>query len=329
LYFVAMDGVLLQVVLAGLAEGAVLGLVALGFSLVSGTARVLHFAHGDITMGAVFVGVLVVVGNSPTAAGLTPLTSLLLVVSIIAAGAVLSGLVAMLVVLPNLPSVSDESRRRLAGVPGWVAGGLAAGLLLRAVLGLLFAQQSYAVPDPLRVDALTPDGLLRLPGGNTLALRAVVVLVIGVSLGLIAERSVVRSRFGRSLRAVADDPAGAALCGVSVRRVVLGAFLVAGLLAGAAGVLAAPGRAVSVDEGAVLGLEAAAAAVLGGVGSLRGAMAGGLAVGLLQAIAGYLLGAGFYDLAPLALLVLLLAVRPQGVAVRSFAWRANGWRASG
>jgi branched-chain amino acid transport system permease protein len=109
---------------------------------------------------------------------------------------------------------------------------------------------------------------------------------------------------------VADDPAGAALCGVSARRVVVGAFLVAGLLAGLAGLLAAPGRALSVESGALLGLAAAAAALLGGVGSARGALTGGLAVGVLQALAGYAFGSGFYDLAPLVLLVAVLVVRP-------------------
>jgi branched-subunit amino acid ABC-type transport system permease component len=145
----------------------------------------------------------------------------------------------------------------------------------------------------------------------------VIVVVIGLGVGLIAERSLVRSRFGSSLRAVADDPEGAALCGVSARRVVMWAFVVAGLLAGLAGVLAAPGRAISVDDGAVLGLEAVAAALLGGVGSLRGALVGGLVVGLVQALAVYALGAGLYDVAPLALLVVLLAVRPPGIRART------------
>jgi branched-chain amino acid transport system permease protein len=93
MYFVAMDaGVLLQVLLGGLAQGAVLGLVALGFSLVAGTVRVLHFAHGDIAVAAIFVGIWVVLGRAPIAAVLAPGTSVLFVLLILAAGAVLSGL---------------------------------------------------------------------------------------------------------------------------------------------------------------------------------------------------------------------------------------------
>jgi branched-chain amino acid transport system permease protein len=99
---------------------------------------------------------------------------------------------------------------------------------------------------------------------------------------------------------------------VDLRKVVLLAFAVAGLLAGLAGLLDAPGRAVSVDDGVVLGLSGMAAAVVGGLGSLRGALLGGLAVGLLQSVSVWAVGASVQDLVPLGLLVVLLAVRPQG-----------------
>ncbi len=319
------SGVLLQVVLAGLAQGAVLGLVALGFSLVAGAARILPFAHGDIAVGAVFVAVLAVVGQTPTAARLAVPSSVALVLLSLAGGVLLSGLVGALVA----PRVTGPDGARRLSPLSWIAGGLAAGLLLRAVLGFFLPQQAYALPDPLRIDALAPGGLLRLPGGSTVTVRAVCVLAVGLAVGLLVDAMLARSRFGLSLRAVADDPAGAALCGVSARRVVFGAFLVAGLLAGLAAVLAAPGRALSVDDGALLGLHAAAAAVLGGVGSARGALAGGLVVGAVQALAGYAFGSGLHDLAPLVLLVAVLAVRPPAgrAAARSPARTSSAARA--
>jgi branched-chain amino acid transport system permease protein len=301
-------GVLLQVVVAGLSTGAVLGLVALGFSLVAGTVRVLHLAHGDVVVAAVFAGVLGVLGRTPVASLLGPGASAAFVLLVLAAGALVAGLIAVLAVRPYLP---DRGRRH--DPLGWVAGGVAAGLLLRAVLGLLLPQQGYAVPDPLRLSSLTADGLVHLPGGSSLPVRAIGVLVLGLAVGLVAEQFLVRSRFGRSLRAVADDPDAAALCGVNAGRVVLLAFVAAGLLAGLAGLLDAPGRAVSVDDGVVLGLEGVAAALLGGLGSLRGALVGGLAVGLLQAVAVYAGGASLQDVVPLGLLVVLLALRPQGL----------------
>ncbi|MGZ6804532.1 MAG: ABC transporter permease subunit, partial [Nocardioidaceae bacterium] len=108
----------------------------------------------------------------------------------------------------------------------------------------------------------------------------------------------------------------AVLCGIDTRRVLLLAFVASGLLAGLAGLLDAPGRAVSVEDGVVLGLEGVAAALLGGLGSLRGALAGGLAVGVVQALAVYAGGASLQDVAPLALLVVLLALRPRGLRAR-------------
>lgn len=295
-------GVLTQVVLAGLATGAVLGLVGLGFTLVAGTARVLPFAHGDVVVAAVFTGVLVVLGRSPVAQDLDAGRSVLLAVLVLLAGAALSGLIAVLVVRPF--------RDRPVG---WVAGGVAAGLLVRAVLGLALPGQGYAVPDPFHLDALSSDGLVHLPGGTTLPVRTLGVLVVGLVVGVVAERLLVRSRFGRSLRAVADDPDAAALCGVDPARVLVLAFVAAGVLAGLAGMLDAPGRSVSVDDGVLLGLEGIAAAFLGGLGSLRGALLGGLALGIAQQTAVQAWGPALQDVVPLAVLVVLLALRPQGV----------------
>lgn len=306
---------LLQAVLSGLATGAVLGLVALGFTLVAGTVRVLHLAHGDLVVAAVFTGVLGVLGTTPVAVALGPAQAGAFAVLVLLAGAVLSAAVAVLAVRPHLP---DPGTGRPGDVLGWVAGGVAAGLLLREGLGLLLPQEGYAIPDPLRLDALSSTGVLLLPGGQALPARVPAVLALALVAGLLIERLLVRSRFGKALRAVADDPDAAALCGVPARRVVLQAFVLAGLLAGLAGLLDAPGRtSLSVDDGVVLGLAGICAALLGGLGSPRGALLGGLALGLLQALVVTALDARYTDVVPLALLVVLLAVRPEGVRRRT------------
>lgn len=303
-------GVLLQAVVGGLAAGAVLGLVGLGFTVVAGTVRVLHLAHGDVVVAAVFTGVLALLGRTPVATDLGPGRALAFSLAVLAAGALLSVLVGWLAVRPNL---ADVATGRAEDTLGWVAGLVAAGLLLRELLGLLFAQEAYAVPDPFGLDRLTSTGVFALPGGGSLPARVPAVLVLGLAVGVTAERLLVRSRFGKALRAVADDPDAAALCGIAARRVVLLAFVAAGLLAGIAGLLDAPGRAVGVDDGVVLGLAGITAALLGGLGSLRGALAGGLVLGVVQSLAVTGLGAQYADVVPLGLLVVLLAVRPQGL----------------
>ena len=299
-------GVLLQAVLTGLSTGAVLGLVALGFSLVAGTVRVLHLAHGDVVVASVLSAVVVVLGTTPVATRLAPGPAAAFLLLVLAAGAGLSLGVAVLAVRPWLP---DVARGRPGDALGWLAGTVAAGLLLRELLGLLLPGEGYAVPDPLRLSAWAEQGVVSLPLGVVLDARVPAVLILGSTVGLLAERVVVRSRVGRGMRAVAEDPDAAVLCGVSPRRTVLVAFAVAGLLAGVAGLLDAPARAVSVDDGVVLGLAGAAAALLGGLGSLRGALAGGLALGVLQQLVVAVLGPAWTDVVPLGLLVLLLAVQ--------------------
>lgn len=303
-------GVLLQALVGGLATGAVLGLVAMGFTLIAGTVRVLHLAHGDLVVAAVFTGVLVVLGRTPVATALEPGPAIGFALLVLTAGAALSGAVGWVAVRPHLPDVSSG---REGDVLGWVAALVAAGLLIREVLGLLFPQEAYAVPDPMRLDALSRTGVFALPGGGSLPARVPVVLVLALVVGVTAERLLVRSRFGKALRAVADDPEAAALCGVPARRIVLTAFVAAGLLAGVAGLLDAPGRAVGVDDGVVLGLAGIGAALLGGLGSLRGALAGGLVVGVAQSLVVTWLGAEYADVVPLGLVVVLLAAGPPGL----------------
>ena len=155
-------GVLLQVLVAGLAAGAVLGLVALGFTLVAGTVRVLHLAHGDVVVAAVFAGVLGVLGRTPVSTVLGTAPSVAFTLLVLAAGALLAGLIAVVAIRPYLPRVGRRSDPL-----GWVAAGVASGLLLRAAFGLVLPQQAYAVPDPLRLSSLTTDGLVHLPGGTT------------------------------------------------------------------------------------------------------------------------------------------------------------------
>ena len=302
-------GVLLQAVLSGLSVGAVYGLVALGFTLLAGLTRVYQLAHGDLVVAAVLGAVLVVVGRTPVAADLGVGGSVALVALALALGAGLSVAVFQLAVRPAL---------RRGDPVAWVAGTVAAGLLLREVLGLLLPEQGYAVPDPLRLDRLTSTGVLELPGGGSLPVRSLAVLAVGLVVGLVVERLVVRSSVGRALRAVTDDPDAALLCGVSVERVVLVGVLLAGVLAAMAGLLDAPGHPVSTGSGVILGLKGIAAALIGRIGSLRGALVGGLLLGVVEQVAVALPGPGpaWQDVLPLAVLVAVLAFRPDGLDVR-------------
>ena len=155
--------VAVQALVAGLATGAAYGLIALGFTLVHRLTSVIAFAHGDIVVGAVFVAVLVVVGTMPVASTPSLPAALALIVLAVVSGAALSLVVYVLAVRP----FRAQARGRRGGdVIGWVAGGLAAGLLIRELVGLPFPQQAYALPD-----ALGEAGTLSLGGGITVPVR--------------------------------------------------------------------------------------------------------------------------------------------------------------
>jgi branched-chain amino acid transport system permease protein len=290
--------VAIQALVTGLATGAAYGLIALGFTLVYRLTRVLAFAHGDVVTGAVFIAILAVIGTVPVAAPLGAAETLALTVIALTAGAALSAAIYALAVRPFRGDAL-----------GWVAGGLAAGLLVRELLGIPFAQQAYALPDPLGSPSTIGIGDVTVP------VRALEVLAIALAAGVVVERVLAVTGAGAVMRAVSDDREAAALLGVPTERVVVVAFLLAGALAGLAGLLIAPEAPIGLEDGVLLGLKGMAAALLGRLGSLRLAIAGGLVIGAVEGLilAMPSLGARWADLAVLAVLALLAATRPRGL----------------
>src|ERR1700759_3107047 len=142
--------VALQALVSGLGTGAAYGLIALGFTLVRRLTGVIAFAHGDVAVGAVFLAVLAVIGTTPIAATPSAAQTVGLLGLALVAGGVLSVLVYLAALRPFLGARPD--------VVGWVAGGLAAGLAIRAGLALPFSQEAYAIPDVLRTTAVVHLG---------------------------------------------------------------------------------------------------------------------------------------------------------------------------
>jgi branched-subunit amino acid ABC-type transport system permease component len=295
--------VAVQALVAGLATGAAYGLIALGFTLVYRLTAVIAFAHGAILVAAVFVGVLAVVGATPVASTLSLPSAAALIAIAVTAGAVLSVAVYVLAVRPFRARARG---RRFDDVVGWAAGGLAAALLIRELAGLPFPQQAYALPDPLG-----GAGTLSLGGGITVSVRGVEVLAVALVVGIAVERALAVTGAGAVMRAVSQDPGAAALLGVPCERVVVAAFALAGALAGLAGVRIAPDASLGPDDGALLGLKGITAALIGGLVSLRLALLGGLALGVLEAfvVAWEPLGGRWGDVVALGLLIALAARR--------------------
>jgi len=303
-------GVALQALVTGLALGAIYGLVGLGFSVLWSLTRVIAFAHGDLVIGSVMLAVLAVIGTTPVAISPDVVHSIALVVLTLALGLALSVASYAVAIRPFL-----GRGHRGEDLLGWVAGGVTAGLVVRTTLGVALPAAAYAVPDPLHLNDLTASGVVSLPGGGTVGVRVFPALAIAALVAIAVDRLLVLSTTGRAIRSIADDPDAAALCGVPIERTVVIAFAAAGLLAAVAALLYAPAGAVGVDRGVVLGLDGAAAAMLGRLGAPRDAVVGGVVLGVVQQLTQVTshLGAAWSELLPLMVLVVVLAVRPDGL----------------
>lgn len=268
--------------------------------------RLINFAHSEIFMIGIFASLFAMHGlgidtADPARTGLSLVVTLagVLVVAMLASG------------------ISALAMERIAYRPLRRRGAPRLAALITAIGISLFLQELFAarygrdlLPFP-RV--LEKRQLFELSGANV---RADKVLVIVAALVLMVglERFVAVSRLGRGIRATAQDSETAALMGVDINRVVMLTFFLGGLLAGAAGMLYGVFfEAARYNIGFLPGIKAFTAAVLGGIGNIRGALLGGLLLGLLENWGATVLGGEWKDVFAFTVLVLVLLVRPNGL----------------
>ena len=295
-----------QVVFTGLSAGGVYGLIAIGHSLIYRLTGIVHFGLGDLIALGAFITLFV-------AAGTQPLTQETVSGSRMAL-AIVAGVVACVVVgAAGYFAVVQPYIGRSA--IGWVAATLALGFAIHAVLDAAFSRPAYVFPDPIPFRRVGNDGLVEILGAQ-IHVRSFAVIGVAIAVAAIASWVLQRTWFGRSLRAIADEPDGAAIVGISVERTRALAFGLAGGMAAIAVVVAAPGTPFETGTGALLGLKGLVAAVLVRFGGLWTAFAAGLALGVVEAalgtgLLGHLPGlASYRELIPLLVAIVLLAVRP-------------------
>jgi branched-subunit amino acid ABC-type transport system permease component len=291
--------VFLQLLANGLVTGAVYAIAAVGVSLVYGILRLVHFAYGDVMTFGAFVALTF---NTTLGLGIALST-----VVAMAATAVLS--VGLDVVLWR------PLRARRAGFMSLFLASIGLALVLRQVVFLAWGPQPRAYDvDPYKVYTL---GSVRLSGAQAIAIVVAVVAIVLVGLLLAF------TTLGRTMRAVADDRALAAIAGIDTGRVVLATWVLAGLLAGLAGVLAGLVQSTfDPNFGFTLLLPVFAAVVLGGIGSAYGALAGGLLLGVVTELSTWESLAGGVDpvykpVVAFGVLILVLLARPQGLLGRA------------
>src|SRR5438105_14259705 len=289
--------------IGGLVAGSIYALVALGYTLVYGVLKLINFAHSEIFMIGTFAALFTLHGLNVTG----PQTGLALVgvllLCLAAATAASSGAAVILERVAYRP-LRKRGASRLAAL----ISAIGASFFLQEVFGIRYGRDLISFP---RV--MSKSSLFRIGDGNVRNDKLLVV-VAALVLMVVLDRFVARTRLGRGIRATAQDPETAVLMGVNIDRVVMVTFLLGGIMAGGAalmyGVLL---EQTKYTVGFVLGIKAFTAAVLGGIGNLRGALIGGLALGLIEAYGASIWGTQWKDVIAFVVLVGVLMLRPTGL----------------
>jgi branched-chain amino acid transport system permease protein len=302
-----------QLLVNGLTLGSLYALIALGYTMVYGILKLLNFAHGDVYMVGAFVGfgVLHAFGGplSPNIA-LAALITLMFIGAMLASGALGVG-------------IERFAYRPLRDAPriAPLISALGVSFFLQNSVLLLFGASfrtynSFLLgsdrPEQFEPGPLT-DALFVVNGVNV-QLAQVLVMAMTLALMVALTLLVARTKIGKAMRATAFDREAAAMMGIDVDRVIASTFLIGSMLAGAAGVMfGLLFSQIFHFMGFLAGLKGFTAAVVGGIGSIPGAMLGGILVGLAEAFATGYVGGRWADLIVFGILIFVLLVRPTGL----------------
>ena len=294
-----------QELVNGITQGALYALVALGFSMVYGVLKLLNFAHGDLYMVGAFVGYFVIQWFGGPKALAIPVPLLLVIMFVLAA--LLTG--GLGVAIERFAYRPLRSAPRIA--PLITAIGIS--FFLENAALLLFGGQFrlYNTPDFIPFHAGFTIGSVSIYAVQIMVVVFGLALMIGLSL------LVNQTKLGKQMRAVASDTEAAEMLGINVNRTIAATFFLGSALAGVAGVMAGLlFNQVSNTMGFLAGLYAFTAAVVGGIGSLPGAVLGGLLIGLAQSFVTGYVSSTFTDLIVFGVLIAVMVVRPSGLLGR-------------
>ena len=283
-----MSGELAQYLLTGLTVGAVYALVALGFSIIYNASGVINFAQGEFVMIGGMSAVSLVASGLPLAAA----------IPIAIAATTLAGLA--------LEKLAVEPARG-APVVTLIIITIGASIFLRGLATIVWDKKLHALP------AFSGERPIALFGATVVPQS---LWVVGATLAIVVALwwFFGRTRLGKAMLATSHNRLAAELVGINVRHVLFLAFGLSAALGALAGILTAPITLTSYDVGVMLGLKGFAAAILGGLGSGPGAVAGGLLLGVLESLSAGYVSSAYKDVIAFVILLAVLFVRPGGIA---------------
>lgn len=314
---------IVELTITGLALGGIYALVALGYTMVYGVLQLINFAHSEVFMYGtfavawVFVFLHGTVNTDMTLGGSLGYLAVALLTAM-----VLSAAIALLLErVAYRPLLKRNAPRLMA-----LISAIGASFVLAEIMGLrdrvagwvglrddltnYVSKARDVYPNPVTIQPQTVFTI------GDYGVKDVDLVVIGASLLMMValDQFVRRTKFGRGIRAVAQDPESAALMGVNSTRVIQMTFLLGGIMAGAAATLYMMKiGSTRQNAGFILGVKAFTAAVLGGIGNLRGALVGGLILGVAENYGSAVFGTDWKDVVAFVLLILILLVRPSGL----------------
>lgn len=306
---------LLQQLINGLVLGSVYALVALGYTMVYGILQLINFAHGEVLMVGAMVALTVLGLLGSFAPGLPLIVQLLI--------ATLAAIPVCMLLSATIERIAYRPLRQAPRLAPLITA-IGVSIVLQTLAMIIWSPNPRVFPDLLPT---TPFEI----GGALLAPKQVLILVIAAIAMTALLILIHKTKLGRAMRAVSENPKIASLMGVNPDRIITATFMLGAALAAIAGVLVAMNYNIAhFTMGFMLGLKAFTAAVLGGIGNLAGAVAGGLLLGIIESLgAGYIgdltggfLGSHYQDIFAFAVLILVLVVRPSGLLGERVADRA-------
>jgi len=286
----------------GVTTGALYALIALGFSMVYGVLKLLNFAHGDLYMVGAYIGFFVIQWFGGAAHVSIPVPLLLVIMFVLAAGLVggLGVAIERFAYRPLRDAPRIAPLITAIGISFFLEN--AALLLFGAQFRIYNTAEFISLSSGIQIGSVTIDSV------------QIMVVVLGVALMIGLRLLVNRTRLGKQMRAVAADREAAEMLGINVNFTIAATFFLGSALAGVAGVMAGLlFNQVTNTIGFLAGLKAFTAAVVGGIGSLPGAMLGGLLIGLAESFVTGYISPTYTNLLVFALLIIVMLIRPSGL----------------
>ena len=279
----------LKTLISGLGLGSIYALIALGYTMVYGIAKMLNFAHGDVIMVGAYAGIVAF-----TSAGLPPVFTVFLSV----AACTLLGMLIERFAYKPLRGASSLSVLITA---------IGMSYLLQNLALMIFGSQQKAYPQYVKLGQVT-IGKITIDGITLLTLGVTALIMVGMNL------FIGKTKLGKAMRAVAEDRGAAELMGISVDKTIALTFAIGSALAAVASICYGLTYVyIKPTTGAMPGIKAFTAAVFGGIGSIPGAMLGGIMLGVIEQMAKTYISPLWADAIVFTVLVLVLVIRPTGL----------------